>query len=140
MTKREAILRALKLKLVGLTGVPDASVYRSRVVPYTRGECPAVAIEPVSDSPDNQTVPMLDWRMLVRVTVFVRGAEPDMIADPIVESIHSKLMADQSLSGLLIDLQPGPVTFELLEGDQPVGVITLDFRVQYRTSATDLSS
>lgn len=139
MTKRESILAAMKAKLVSVTGVPDASVYRSRVEPFSRGRVPAIVIEPIQDVPDTNVVPYLTWAMTVRVSVVVRGDVPDQVADPIIESLHSKLMSDLSLGGLSMDIQPSPVTFELIEGDQPIGIISLDYRVQYRTGVESLS-
>lgn len=139
MTKRESILSALKSTLVGIPGVPDASVYRSRVEPMTRGRVPAIVIEPVNDSPDLGVIPTLTWTLITRVTVIVRGDIPDQIADPIIESVHSKIMADTSLGGLVMYIEPGATSFEMIEGDQPIGIVTLEFRVLYRTSLSDLT-
>jgi hypothetical protein len=139
MTKREAILAAMKAKLVSVTGVTDANVFRSRVEPFSRGRVPAIVVEPIQDVPDTNVVPYLTWAMTVRVSVVVRGDVPDQVADPIIESLHSKLMSDLSLGGLSMDIQPSPVTFELIEGDQPIGIISLDYRVQYRTGVESLS-
>jgi len=36
-------------------------------------------------------------------------------------------------------VQPQSASFELLEADQPAGVISLDYLVRYRTSITDLA-
>lgn len=139
MTKRESILQALKAKLTAIPGVPNASVYRSRVEPFSRGRVPAIVIEPVSDTPDSSVIPFLNWTLVTRVAVIVRGDIPDSVADSIVESVHQKLMDDLSLGGLAMDIQPGPVSFEMLESDQPTGIISLDFRVLYRTTLTNLS-
>jgi len=49
-------------------------------------------------------------------------------------------MADLTLGGYAIDVQPLSVSFDFVEADQPSGVIALDYLVRYRTSVTDLSS
>jgi hypothetical protein len=139
MTKREAILAAMKAKLVSVTGVTDANVFRSRAEAITRARGSSIVIEPIQDVPDNSTLSILTWALTTRVTVIVRGDIPDQIADPIIESLHSKLMSDLSLGGLSMDIQPAPVSFEILEGDQPIGIISLDYRVQYRTGVESLS-
>lgn len=139
MTKREQILAAIKTQLTNVTGVVDANVFRSRVEPFTRGKVPAIVIEPVSDAPDSILIPKIDWSLSVRITVLVRGDVPDQIADPIIQSIHSKIMADQSIGGLAIDTLPGLVNYDLIEGDQPVGVVTMSYRVLYRTNAADMT-
>jgi hypothetical protein len=138
-TKRESILTAIAAALVGTTGV-STRIYRSRVEPITRGESPAIVIEPVSDSAQQNTaLPTLDWSLVVRVAVIVRGNIPDQLADPTVESLHAKMMADLTLGGYAIDVQPQSVSFELVEADQPAGVIACDFLVRYRTDVANLS-
>jgi hypothetical protein len=138
-TKRESILTAIAAALVGTTGV-STRIYRSRVEPITRGESPAIVIEPISDSAQQNTaLPTLDWSLVVRVAVIVRGNIPDQLADPTIESLHAKMMADLTLGGYAIDVQPQSVNFELVEADQPAGVIACDFLVRYRTNVANLS-
>jgi len=138
-TKRESILTAIAAALVGTTGV-STRIYRSRVEPITRGESPAIVIEPISDSAQQNTaLPTLDWSLVVRVAVIVRGNIPDQLADPTIESLHAKMMADLTLGGYAIDVQPQSVSFELVEADQPAGVIACDFLVRYRTDVANLS-
>jgi hypothetical protein len=139
-TRRESILAAIASALVGTTGV-STRIYRSRVEPLSRGESPALVIEPINDTAEqNTSLPTLDWSMTVRIAVIVRGNVPDQIADPIVESLHAKLMADLTLGGYAIDVQPQGVNFELVEADQPAGVIGCDYLVRYRTSVTNLAT
>ena len=139
-TKRETIIAAVRTALIGTTGV-STRIYRSRVEPITRGESPAIVVEPLSDTAQQNTaLPTLDWSLTVRVAVIVRGAIPDQVADPIVESLHAKIMADLTLGGYAIDIQPIGVTFDVVEADQPAGVVMCDYRVQYRTSVTNLAS
>ena len=115
-------------------------IYRSRVEPMARAESPAIIVEPVSDTAEqNTSLPTLDWTLRVRVVVIVRGNTPDQLADPTSESLHSKLMADLTLGGLAIDIQPTQVTFNLLEADQPAGVIFCEFDVRYRTAVNSLA-
>jgi hypothetical protein len=139
-TKRETILAAIRTALIGTTGV-STRIYRSRVEPIAREESPAIVIEPLSDTASQNTaLPTLDWSMTVRVTVIVRGAIPDQQADPIIDSLHGKLMADLTLGGYAIDIQPIGVTFNFAEADGAAGEIQCDYRVLYRTSVTNLAS
>ena len=139
-TRRETILAAVRTALTGTTGV-STRIYRSRVEPMARAESPAIVVEPVSDTAEqNTSLPTLDWSLTVRVAVIVRGAIPDQVADPIVESLHSKLMADLTLGGYAIDIQPQGVNFEMVEADQPAGVISCDYLIRYRTSVTNLAT
>ena len=139
-TRRETILAAVATALTGTSGV-STRIYRSRVEPMARAESPAIVIEPVNDTAEqNTSLPTLDWSLTVRVAVIVRGAVPDQLADPIVESLHSKLMADLTLGGVAIDIQPQSVNFEMVEADQPAGVISCDYLIRYRTSVTNLAT
>ena len=138
-TKREQVLTAIRTSLTGTVGV-GTRIYRSRVEPLARQESPAIVIEPVSDTAEqNTSLPTLDWSLVVRVAVIVRGMVPDQLADPIVADAHSKIMADLTLGGYAIDVQPQSVSFDLVEADQPAGVIALDYLVRYRTSVTNLA-
>lgn len=139
-TRRETILAAVRTALTNTTGV-GTRIYRSRVEPMARAESPAIVVEPVNDTAEqNTSLPKLDWSLTVRVAVIVRGNIPDQQADPIVESLHSRLMADLTLGGYAIDIQPVSVSFEMVEADQPAGVISCDYLIRYRTSVTNLAT
>jgi hypothetical protein len=140
MTKREQILAAIRTALNGTAGV-GSRIYRSRVEPLARQESPAVIVEPIKDRCEqNTSLPTLDWSLLVRVAVVIRANVPDQAADPVVESLHSKLMADLTLGGLAIDIQPFQVEFQAVEADVPAGVVMCDYLVKYRTSVVNLGS
>lgn len=121
------------------TSLVGSNIYRSRLEPFARDEFPAVVVEPTADSADQTTIQTLDWQLGVRIAVFVRGAVPDSLADPIVLDIHSKIMSDPTLQGYAIDILPTSVAFDLTEGDQPIGVIACDYVVRYRTNLNDVS-
>ena len=138
-TKRESILAAVKTALTGTAGV-GTRIYRSRVEPFSRGESPAIVIEPVSDTPEqNTSLPTLDWTLRIRVVVIERADVPDQAADDTIEDMHSKLMADLTLGGLAIDVQPAQTSFQLLEADEPAGVIFCEYEIRYRSEVADLS-
>ena len=140
-SKREQILAKIKTNLTGTTGV-GTRIYRSRVEPMTRGETPSLVIEFVTDEPtvNSATYLKLDWTLRVRVVVVVRSQTPDTTADPTIESLHTKMVSDPTLGGLAIDVRPLTVTFDVVEADQPAGVISCDYEVDYRSSYNDLST
>lgn len=138
-TKRENILAAIKTALTGTAGV-GTRIYRSRVEPLARDESPAIVIEPISDTPEqNTSLPTLDWTLRVRIVVLERAAVPDQSADDTIEDLHSKIMADLTLGGTCIDVQPAQTSFQLLEADQPAGVIFCEYEIRYRSQVADLS-
>ena len=90
MTRREAILAAVRTTLTGTTGV-GTRIYRNRAEPMTRAESPALVVEPVTDIPvQNTSLPTLDWTLRIRVVVISRSTIADQAADPTIESLHSK--------------------------------------------------
>jgi hypothetical protein len=137
-TKRETILAAIRTALTNTTGV-GTRIYRSRVVPLSRSESPAIVVEPLTDIANNGVLPKLDWTMTVLISVIVRGDPADQLADPIVEDIHTKLIANQPLHALISGLVPTRVSFNMVEADQDAGVVSLEYEVRYRTSYTNLS-
>jgi hypothetical protein len=139
-TKREAILSAISAALVGTAGV-GTRIYRNRVEPLSRAESPAIVVEPVTDQcQQNTSLPTLDWTLRVRVVVVSRSTVADQAADPTIESLHEKLMADLTLGGLAIDVQPAQVSFDFVEADVPAAVIACEYDVRYRTSVSSLAS
>lgn len=138
-TKREQILAQIASVLASTTGV-SGRVYRSRVTAAARAESPMIVIEPVNDTSQQVTsLPKLDWTMRVRVVVIVRSVDAYTDADPVIESMHSKIMADLTLGGYAIDVRPVLTTFEFLDADQPAGVFSNEYDVQYRTTVSDLT-
>jgi|TARA_B100000085_G_scaffold173878_1_gene158391 hypothetical protein len=138
-TKRENILATLKSTLTNTTGV-GTRIYRSRVEPLSRGESPAIVIEPITDdASQNTSLPTLDWTLRVRVSVIERSSIPDQAADDTIESLHSKIMSDLTVGGYAHDVQPVRTEFEFIEADQPLGVISSEFEIRYRTQVADLT-
>ena len=138
-SKRERILAAVKTTLAGTTGV-GTRIYRSRAEPTTRAKSPAIVVEWINDQPNIRgTTGHIDWTLRIRVVVIARGTIPDNLADATIESLHSKLLADPTVGGLAIDIRPSTTTFEVIEADQPAGLIMCEFEVDYRTTYGSLS-
>ncbi len=141
-TKREQILVAVKALMTSVTGITDAHIFRSRAQAFMANAIPAMSITFLTDDPDASSTPfpIVDWRLLVRIDLFVTGPVPDQVADPIVQSVHQKLMTNLSLGGLSMDIQPAQVKLELFDGNQPVGNEVMHYMIRYRTTTTDLSA
>ena len=140
-SKREQILAKIKSNLAGTTGV-GTRIYRSRVEPMTRDESPSLVVEFITDEPtlNSSTFSKIDWTLRVRIVVVVRSQTPDTTADATVESLHTKVVTDTTLGGLAIDVRPATVTFDVIEADQPAGIISCEYEVDYRSSYNDLST
>ena len=139
-TRRETILNAIATSLANTTGVGNR-IYRSRVTAFTREETPSLLITWDNDTPVQVTsLTTLDWTLDVSIAVIVRGDKPDTIADPVVESVHSKIMADLTLGGTAMNLIPQSHGNEAVDSDQPAGILTLNYQIKYRTSNTNLAT
>ena len=139
-TKRETILARITTVLAGTTGVSDR-IFRSRTTAFTRTETPSIVIEPQNDSVEqNTSLPTLHHTLSVTISVIVRSATPHQTADPVVENMHSRLMADLTLNGNAIDIQPANTTFEFIDADQAAVVVGCNYDIIYRTNIDDLSS
>ncbi len=138
-TKQEQILAAVATKLAPTTGV-SGRVYRSRQEAFSRNESPAVVIEPGPDNaaPEPASTCKIDWTFTLVVAVYARGTIPDQVADSVVKSVHSLLMADRSIGGLTMDLWPLGRDPQFEKGDLAAVWVVLSYRVRYRTSVTDL--
>ena len=140
-TKRELILAKLKTQLAGTSGV-GTRIYRSRVTPVSRDEGAVLIFEPIADNCEIRRN-NLQWTLQKRLSIITRGSKTktlDQAADPIVKSIHTKIMSDITIGGNAIDVTPRSVTFDLVDGDQPSGVVSLDYIIIYQTLTTDLST
>lgn len=139
-TRREQILAQIVTTLASTTGV-SGRVYRSRATAVARAESPAIIVEPVTDTAQQVTsLPKLDWTLRVRVVVVSRSVDSYTDADSVIESMHSLLMADLTLGGVAIDVQPVLTSFDFIDADQPAGVFSNEYDVKYRTQVGDLSS
>ncbi len=141
-TKREQILAAIATSLATITSPTALSgkVERSLRVALTREEVPRVTVEPINDTPSNDTIYRLDWRLLVRISVIVRGNPPDQTADGIISSIHEKIMSDITLGGLCQNILPGQVNFELVDSDGGGGIFPIDYVVLYQTARESMTT
>jgi hypothetical protein len=140
-TKREQILAAVATKLAPTAGA-TGRVYRSRQEAFSRNESPAVVIEPGPESAATEPASTckIDWTFTLVVAVYARGTIADQVADPVVKSVHSLLMADRSINGLAMDLWPLGRDPQLERADLAAVWEVLTYRVRYRTSVTDLSA
>jgi hypothetical protein len=138
-TKREQILAAVATKLAPTVGAAGR-VYRSRQEAFSRNESPAVVIEPGPDNAATEPASTckIDWSFTLVIAVYARGTIADQVADPVVKSVHSLLMADRSLGGLVMDVWPIGRDPQLERAELAAVWEVLTYLVRYRTSIEDL--
>lgn len=139
-SRRELILAEMVAALAGTVQV-GSRIYRSRIEAFDRGELPAIVIQPVSDEPAQVNQARLQWNLNFQVALYLVGDAPDELGDPIVDDIHSKIMAaDNPAREYLVDILPNSVSFDIEQGDKPVGVTTLGFVATYQTNLNNIST
>ena len=137
-SRREQILAYAAAALAGTVQVGNR-IYRSRVEAFTRDEAPAVVIEPGMDRAQEFSSCKLDWTLELLIAVYTRGQIPDQLADPIVVDLHSKIMADRSMGGLVIDIVPAQQDPQRDKADLTSLWTVLTYKVRYRTDQQDLT-
>jgi hypothetical protein len=138
-TRREQILAFIASALEDTEGV-SGRVYRSRVEAFSRNEAPALIIEPGPDPAEVYANCKLDWRLTLLIVIYTRGQIPDQLADPILLDAHSKLMADRTLGGLVMDIVPTITDPQRDKADLTSLWQVNTYQVRYRTAVNDLSS
>lgn len=137
-SKREQIMDVIGSRLANVSGV-GGRVYRSQSDPNDRELMPCIAYRWTSEQPTPQTVPQMERTLNVEISVFTRGDTPDELADPIMVSVHSLLMADTSLGGLAIDMRLDDASSEIVAADMPAAKVTHAYAVQFRHSYSDMT-
>ena len=137
-SKREQIMAAIAATLAGTAGV-STRIYRSRVDAFARAEAPAIVVQPGQDRALTYSTCKLDWTLDVVVAVYTRGTIPDQLADPIIVSLNSKLMADRTLGGLVMDIVPTVVDPQFDKADQTALWSVCTYQVRYRTDTVNLA-
>lgn len=138
MTKRESILQALVTLLADTTAV-GSNIFRSRVLALSRDESPSLVIMPTQEEGTEDALGFIDSKLTVQISVYQRGEVPDSLADSIVESVFSKVMADPKLGGLAIDIYEDGTNFEFDDADQEAVWIGMQFIVWYRHARNSLT-
>lgn len=139
-SKREGILDAFVAALAGTVSV-GSSIFRTRTQALTKAQAPALVVRWGQDQFTGAWVADKQERVLtVELDVYHRGDEPDSLADPILVDAHTRLMADATLRGLVIDIYAGDTACQPEQADKDAVFITQQYLVKYRHKGTDFAS
>lgn len=139
MTIREQIIQAIVTKLNGTTQV-GTNIFRSRKEAIEAPELPALLIEPINDIPSAGALPRAIWELTFHVTAIIKADSPDTAIDPIIQDVYQRVMADQDLGGLTMDLMPATSSYQFVEGDMPRLIFAMQFKATYQSNLKDLST
>ena len=131
---RETILQEVVNRVRGLSDT-GLKVFRSRRAALGRLELPAVIVEPISDSGDNDNTTIYqDWQMIVSVRLFTRGDAPDIASESMITQIHAALMADGTLGDRAVSITATGVTYSLEQSEGVACETTVEYQINYRTA------
>lgn len=142
---REQILNRIHTVTLPGTVQVGSRIYRSRAQAYARSEAPAITISPGEEKPANAprtigaSMCRLDNVLPVLIEVYVRGDVPDQLADPIGIDIHARMMADRTMGGLAIDVQPDGWRPDYEAADATAGWMGQKFLIRYRCLDTAIN-
>jgi hypothetical protein len=144
----EQICARIAAVLTGATAA-GARVYRDREDAFTREESPAIVVECIDEDTQAQGggahpgLPLLQSErssLRVAVTVAVRSAGWQTVADAVRVQTHALLMADPTLRALHAGMARDRCEWKAASADLPFGYVAQIYRFTYlnRAHALDL--
>jgi hypothetical protein len=124
---------------VGSLTTTGSRVYQSRVYPLAAANLPGLLIYTTSETSTVDQMgsqPQLARFLNLVIEGYAKGASSvDDTLDGIAKEVEIAMAADTTINSLAVDsnLETTDVSFSG-EGEQPVGVITMNYLVQYRTT------
>jgi len=81
------------------------------------------------------------WVSELTVECYARttAAQPDAVVDPLIEAVYARLMADTTLGGVLISLEPRQVDVDYEANADKAACATLTFHASHRASPGSFS-
>lgn len=135
------IVAAIKTRLEAAPAV-SAQVYRARLRPVAEQHLDAVVVRIHSGIAARFGIlnGPTDWDTAIDVECYARSAtlSADAAVDTLLAKVWARLAADASLGGLVMDMNPQEINYDLAgEGDQ-MACATLSLKVLHRTQNQSL--
>lgn len=137
-SKHLAIRDAVAALYAGLAG---DRIYENREYPLQQdvpSHIQVYRVDAQSERPFLGATAPIDWTTTIRTVVKARKDatnSAEIAADTVMAACWARVMADQTLGGLVQLLESGGITWEQDEADSNVVMFTWDFQVQHRTEA-----
>ena len=147
MHVRQQIRSAIITQVTGLT-TTGINVFEHRVYPLAEDDLPAIVVSTTSEGSSMATIggmgtaASLQRNLAISVEGYVKAtSDVAQTLDTIAEEIEVALGDDETLGGLVESIELSGTTIEITaEGDQPVGVVKMDYDVVYRTTTGNPST
>jgi hypothetical protein len=121
------------------------NVARVRLRPQAQATTQAVVVRPLQSQAGEASLGPgypVSWVSTVSVECYARSTAattPDVAVDALVESVYARLMADTTLGGAVISLQPQDVSYDFDADGEQTTCVTLVFQILQRATAGTLS-
>lgn len=135
---RQQIRERIATNVTGLT-TTGSRVYQSRVYPMASANMPGLLVYSTSEDSEIDAMGatgVLNRLLNISIEGYVKTiTEFDDKIDDICKEVETAMAGDQKINGLAKNsfLQSTEIEFSG-DGDQPIGVVTLNYVVQYRTA------
>lgn len=137
---RKSIRDAIVTVVTGLT-TTGVNVFASRIRPVEQSKLPCLLVYATDESIDlaDGTLAAPGRDLIIRISGIVEAnTSLDDTLDTIAEEVETALGADVTQGGFSISTDLSTTTIELLdESEKQVGVIHLDYLINYRTPYGD---
>ena len=127
-------------------GTPVATqVARVRLRPLAASQAQAVVVRPLnSEVSEMALIPghPVGWATAIAVECYARSSvalAPDVAVDSLVESVYARLMADTTLGGVVVALQPQSIGWDFDADGEQTTCATLVFTARHRSPGATLS-
>ena len=135
---RRQIRERVATTLTGLA-TTGSKVFQSRVYPLTANNLPGLLVYTTSESSDPDVMgaqPQLERELNLVIEGYAQTTSNlDDVMDEIAKEIEVAMAADTTINALAKDSFLTDTEIQLTgEGEQPIGMVTMNFTVQYRTA------
>lgn len=128
------------------SGTPVAStIARVRLRPLAQATTQAVVVRPVASQVVEAALAPgypVSWTTTVAVECYARSGSataPDVAVDALLQAVYDRLMADPSLGGAVLALQPQELSYDFDADGEQTTCATLVFNVRHRTAGNTLT-
>lgn len=128
-------------------GTPVATqIARARLRPLARAQAQAVVVRPLqADVAEASLIPgqPVSWATAIAVECYARSSATattaDVAIDPLLEAVYARLMADPTLGGVCLGLQPQSIAWDFDADGEQTTCATLIFNARHRSPGAALS-
>lgn len=143
-SKHLAIRAAVAALFAAAPALAGGRIFQNREYTLATGIDSQIHVNRVDSDPNVDVLfgAPIDWQTQIEAVVKARrsgATEAEDVADAIWTDAYARLMADQGLGGLAMQVTQGAVSFGQDEADTDVAEITWRFAVMHRTDSNLIS-